>query len=150
MVAVTVAAVERDEHVRPEGGHRLLDRLEDVVDRRADQRAGAGLALHAGVAEAEQVDAAHAEQPGRLAQLGLPQLGEPPVRDRHPVGHLAGLAAGRAGHGGHGARPGGVEEQRAAAERLVVGMGDHDLHAEQRAAVAGDREHRSSFGSCHD
>ena len=42
-----------------------------------------------------------------------------------------------------------MEEERAAAERLVVGMGDDDLDAEQRAAVAGDREHRSSFGLCH-
>ena len=136
VVAVAVAAVERDEGVGPQARDHVADLVLDQGRRSAAQRAGRGVAVHAGVEEAERGDLVDPEDAPGLAQLGLAQRAEAAPGHARPGRDLAGLTAGRAQHVDRHAGGAGVEHQRAAAERLVVGVGHHHQHPRGRPTGA--------------
>ena len=135
MVAVAVAAVEGDDDVGARDGRGRRGR------RRRPRRRGAGQRVRGRQrrsrpesANAEQLDLGDAEAAAAARSSRLAELADAAGRDRHAGLDLARLAAGRADDDGAGAARRRVHEQRAAAERLVVGVRDHDEQAGRAAS----------------
>ena len=139
---MTVAAVERHDHVGLLGIDQPDDRGGHVIERRRDEGAGFGLAVHPRVAPREHFDPLDTEQRGGGSQLGLPRLRQTLRRDAAALSGRARLAAGRAGHDRAHAALRGEREQRSASECLVVGMSDDHKHHEFAAGGhSADRNH---------
>ena len=127
MVAVAVAAVEGDQHVRAELLDAGANLVADAVERLADEGAGVGGAGHPGVGEAEQLNPGHPEQlppPGAARVHGRRRAARARRRCRGPAGRRSPRVAHTPQVTAPAARR--VQQQRAAPERLVVGVGHDD------------------------
>ena len=144
VVAVPVAGVERDHHLRADSRDVCLQLGGERV--RVDRRQGARLRLpaHAGVAVRQQRHLAYAEDGRRPVQLALADDAEGLVAG--PA--LPGLAAGGAHDVGVGAGGGRVQQQSAAAEGLVVGVRDGDQQAGGGSGGVAHRRLRSLRSRC--
>ena len=141
MIAMAVGGVEADDDVGVDHGGERADGGVTAAGSAEQSVPGSRVAVHAGVDEVEQHQPGDAEHVGGRPQLTLAQLAEGPIAEVDAGVGLAGLTSGRADDGGFSQPdPPARQQQRAAAERLVIGMRDDEEQSRWSVAWDSDRE----------
>lgn len=132
VVAVAIGGVEGNHDMGSDPLDHRNELRRDGVERDGGRPASGDAAVHPGVSVVEQFDVSHAKERGGLTQFAFADHRELLLCDAAAGGGLACLATGGATHEARHAPGRGMQQQRATAERLVIG----------RAVLAAkDRDH---------